>query len=81
MSHDHISQGVFCKECKKAGKSLQRTGSTWVTKPFTNWKKALEKMKAHSQNEGTCSGLPSFDASRKGSKRGNNHVTAAANYR
>ena len=69
---------MFCKECKKAEKSLQRTGGTWVTKPFTNWKKASEKMKAHSQSDiRTCSGLPSFDASRKGGKRGNNHATAA----
>ena len=30
---------------------MQRTGGTWVTKPFTNWKKALEKMKAHSQSD------------------------------
>ena len=42
---------MFCKECKKAGESLQRTGGTWVTKPFTNWKKASEKMKAHSQSD------------------------------
>ena len=47
---DEDCQGVFCKECKKAGKSLQRTGGTWVTKPFTYWKKALEKMKANSQS-------------------------------
>ena len=37
-----IAKACFCKERKKAGKSLQRTGGTWVTKPFTNWK-ALEK--------------------------------------
>ena len=29
---------------------MQSTGGTWVTKPFTNWKKALVKMKAHSQS-------------------------------
>ena len=50
LLYDEDYQGVFCKECKKAGKSLQRTEGTWVTKPFTNWKKALEKMKAHSQS-------------------------------
>ena len=49
LLYDEDCQGVFCKECKKDGKSLQRTGGTWVIKPFTNWKKALEKMKAHSQ--------------------------------
>ena len=36
LLYDEDCQGVFCKECKKAGKSLQRTGGTWVTKPFTN---------------------------------------------
>ena len=45
---------MFCKKCKKAGKSLQRHGGTWVTKAFTNWKKALEKMKAHSQSVQAC---------------------------
>ena len=27
---------------------MQRTGGTWITRPFTNWKKALGKMKAQS---------------------------------
>ena len=35
------------KVCRKPGKSLQQTREVWVTKPFTNWKKAVEKMKAH----------------------------------
>ena len=51
LLYDEACQGVFCKECKKAGQSLQRTGGTWVTTPFTNWKKALEKMKARSQSD------------------------------
>ena len=48
-SEDH--QGAFCKVCKKRGVSLERTGGAWITKPFNNWKKALEKMRAHSQSE------------------------------
>ena len=39
------------------GRSLQSTGGTWITKPFTNWKKATQKMKSHSKSEGhllTC---------------------------
>ena len=28
---------------QKCGKSLQRTGGAWITKPFTNWKKRLRK--------------------------------------
>ena len=34
---------------KKGGRSLQRTGGAWNTKPFTNWKKVTQKMKLHSK--------------------------------
>ena len=34
-----------------SGRSLQRTGGAWITKPFTNWKKATQKMKSHSKSE------------------------------
>ena len=50
LLYDEDCQGMSCKEYKKAGKSLQRTGGTSVTKPFTNWK-TLKKMKAHSQSD------------------------------
>ena len=33
------------------GTSLQRTGGTWISKPFKNWKKAIEKIKAHAKSE------------------------------
>ena len=36
---------------QEAGTSLQRTGGAWITKPFNNWKKAIEKMRAHSQSD------------------------------
>ncbi len=36
---------------QKGGRSLQRTGGAWITKPFTNWKKATQKMKSHSKSE------------------------------
>ena len=52
LEYDEDHQGAFCKDCKKRGMSLERTGGTWVTKPFNNWKKALEKMRAHSQSDG-----------------------------
>jgi len=48
---DDNFQGAFCKVCRKRGISLQRTGGTWISKPFKNWKKALEKMKAHAKSE------------------------------
>ena len=36
--------------CRKSGKSFQRTGGVWVTQPFSNWKKAVEKMRAHEKS-------------------------------
>ena len=47
LTYDEDSKGAFCRTCKR---SLQRTG-VWVTKPFQNWKKAVEKMRAHEQSE------------------------------
>uniref|UniRef100_A0A1X7VEY2 TTF-type domain-containing protein n=1 Tax=Amphimedon queenslandica TaxID=400682 RepID=A0A1X7VEY2_AMPQE len=41
--------GAFCKICRTSERSLERTGGVWTTTPFRNWKKAVEKMKAHSQ--------------------------------
>ena len=44
LYYDEDSEGAFCKICKQSGISgLQRTGGVWVTKPFKNWKKAVEK--------------------------------------
>ena len=51
LEFDENLQGVFCKLCKKGGRSLQRTGGAWITKPFTDWKKATQKMKSHSKSE------------------------------
>ena len=47
LDFDKNLQGVFCKLCKKGGRSLQGTGVAWITKPFTNWKKATQKMESH----------------------------------
>ena len=33
------------------GRSLQRTDGAWISKPFTNWKKATLKMKSHLKSE------------------------------
>ena len=48
---DENLQGAFCKLCEKGGRSLQWTGGAWITKLFTNWKKATQKMKSHSKSE------------------------------
>ena len=36
---------------QNGGRSLQRIGVAWIIKPFTNWKKATQKMKSHSKSE------------------------------
>lgn len=30
---------------------LQRTEGAWITKPFNNWKKAIENMCAHARSD------------------------------
>ena len=52
LEYDEDLQGAFCKHCKKWGKSNPKTGGTWITKPFSNWKKAIAKMKEHAESEG-----------------------------
>ena len=51
LEYDEDTEGVFCKVCRQAGKSYQQSGGVWVSKPFSNWKKAVEKMKAHERSE------------------------------
>ena len=52
LEYDEGLQGAFCKHCKKWGKSNPKTGGRWITKPFSNWKKATAKMKEHAESEG-----------------------------
>ena len=47
LEFDENLQGAFCKLFKKGGSSLQKTGGTWITKPFTNWIKMTQEMKSH----------------------------------
>ena len=54
LEYDGNFQGAFCTICRKdetRGRSSQGSGGVWVTKPFQNWKKAVEKMKAHASSE------------------------------
>ena len=51
VEYDADCEGAFCKLCKTSGQSLERTGGVWTAKPFTNWKKAVEKMKAHTKSD------------------------------
>ena len=47
--YDQDIDGAFCQVCKQttADSSTEHTGGAWVAKPFRNWKKAVEKKKAH----------------------------------
>ena len=49
LHYDADCEGAFCKIYKASGKSLYRTGVVWTTKPFTNWKKARDRMRDHAK--------------------------------
>ena len=51
LEFDDNLQSAFCKLCKKGGRSLQKIGGAWISKPFTNWKNVTLKMKSHSKSE------------------------------
>ena len=52
LEYDHNYHGAFCKVCRKQEpQSLQKTRGTWITKPFKNWKRAVEKMRTHSKSD------------------------------
>ena len=51
LEYDADCESAFCKLCKTSGQSLEQTGGVWTTKPFINWKKAVEKMKVHTKSD------------------------------
>ena len=51
LQYDADCEGASCKLYKTYGQSLERTGGVWTTKPFTNWKIVVEKMKAHTKSD------------------------------
>ena len=54
LESDGNFQGAFCKICRKIetrGQPSQGSGGVCVTKPFQNWKKAVQKMKEHASSE------------------------------
>ena len=42
---------VHSAKSKASGKSLYRMGGVWTTKPFTNWKKACDRMRDHAKSD------------------------------
>ena len=52
LLYDEDIDGGFCQVCKQttADSHTQHTGGVWISKPFRNWKKAVEKMKAYERS-------------------------------
>ena len=48
LVYDEDIDGAFCNVCKQvtAQRNTHHTGGVWISKPFRNWKKATEKMRA-----------------------------------
>jgi len=55
VEYDDNYQGAFCKVCQNSvpirTQSSQGSSGVWVTKPFQNWKKAVEKMRTHERSD------------------------------
>ena len=52
LEYDENYQGAFCKTCQKfSHHPSQKTGGAWITKPFKNWRRAVEKMRAHAKSD------------------------------
>ena len=51
LQYDEDSEGAFCKICRTFGSSsMQHSRGVWITTPFTNWKKAVDRMRAHEKS-------------------------------
>ena len=69
LEYDENYQGAFCKVCRKLGSqghTSQGSGDVWITKPFQNWKKAVQKMKAHASGESHIRHLEAEPTAKKG---------------
>ena len=45
-----IVKVLIVKVCRNLESHLKSTGGVWVTTPFSNWKKAVEKMRDHKKS-------------------------------
>ena len=69
LYYDEDREGSFCKVCKQFGTS-SRSGGVWVTKPFKNWKKAVEKLKAHVRSDSHSHATATLLAAKRAAKDG-----------
>ena len=54
LQYDEDVDGAFCSVCQKwanSSSTMKDSGGVWVDNPFTNWKKAIEKMKSHNASK------------------------------
>ena len=54
LLYDEDVCGAFCSVCQKWASptsTSKSSGAVWIDKPFTNWKKAIEKMKSHDKSK------------------------------
>ena len=54
LHYDEDIDGAFCSVRQKwahPSSTTKGSGGVWVDKPFTNWKKAIEKMKSHNASK------------------------------
>ena len=72
LYYDEDCDGAFCKVCKQFGmpSDVQHSRGVWVTKPFKNWKKAVEKMKAHARSDSHSHANATLLAANKAAKDG-----------
>ena len=50
LEYDANCDGSFCRLCKMSKRSPGKTSGIWTTKPFSNWKKAIENLRAHAKS-------------------------------
>ena len=57
INYNSVTNGMLCQYCshiyKEDRKVLKHTLGAWISFPVSNWKKALDKMKAHEASHGT----------------------------
>ena len=72
LYYDKDREGAFCKVCKQFGTSsrAQRSGEVWITKSFKNWKKAVEKLKAHARSDSHSQATATLLAVKRAAKDG-----------
>ena len=51
LEYDHKSRSILRSVESRSLSHLKKTGGAWITKPFKNWKRVVEKVRAHSTSD------------------------------